>query len=339
MSNGSNDKPVIISGSTNIKVAEQISKILECDLFPIKIEKFANGEIGVLLEKTVRGSRAFVVQTSVTGNVNDNLIETGLIADALKRAACKSWYLIQLIYPYERQDRRENDKEKNRPKRRPVSARFVADFYEKLCGFSGVVTIHLHSEQIEGFFDKAYIENISAIPLLTGHLQEIGVLNNGKKVSFAGPDIGAVKMIADISEFLDYDYVIIDKRRTGPGKSKVMKVIGDVAGRIVVIGDDQIDGGGTIISAADKLFEMGALEVYVICTQFVGSGNAVKNLLNSKITKIITTDTIPNDLILKHPEKFTVLPIAPLMTDVITRIFNNRSLQEAVAHKINSTAN
>lgn len=328
-----NDKPVIISGSTNRKVAQEIAKILDCNLIDMSIEKFANGEIGVNICETVRGSRAFFIQTSVTGEVNDNLIETGLVADALRRAGCKSWYLVQLLYPYERQDRRENDKDKNRPRRRPISARFVASFYEDLCGFDGVVTIHLHSEQIEGFFLKSYIENINVISLFTEHLKKVGILNNGNKVSLAGPDIGAVKIVADMAETLNYDYVIIDKRRTGPGKSKVMKVIGDVEGRKVVIFDDVIDGGGTIISAAEKLMEMGATEVYVIATHFIASGNAVEKLLNSKITKVIVTDTVLNEEILKHEDKFTVLSIAPLMTDVITRIFNNISLQEAVAHK------
>jgi ribose-phosphate pyrophosphokinase len=330
-----NDKPVIISGSTNKKVAQEIAKILDCNLITLDIEKFANGEIGVNIRETVRGFRAFLIQTSVTGEVNDNIIETGLIADALRRAGCKSVYLVQLLYPYERQDRRENDKEKNRPKRRPISARLVANFYEDLCGFSGIVTIHLHSEQIEGFFSKAYIENINVITLFTEHLQKIGILNNGKNITLAGPDIGAVKMVADMAETLNYDYVIIDKRRTGPGKSHIMKIIGDVEGRTVVICDDQIDGGGTVINAAEKLLEMGAVSVYVIATHFIGSGDAVERLLNSKITKIIVTDTVSNSLILQHPEKFTVLPVAPLMTDVITRIFNNISLQEAVAHKIN----
>ncbi len=324
-------KPVIVSGSTHPVAARKIAEILECDLVELKAGAFHNGERHIEILRTVRGKDVFLIQTSLTGKVDENLMETSFICDALRRAGAHSINLVQFLFPYERQDRREIDKQRNRPKRKAISSAVVAGFYEDLCRVDSMITIHLHTEQIEGFFKSIPVENITIATLFTKYLQEIGALHD--QTVFAGPDVGSVKMVADISEMLDCDYVIIDKRRDG-SETKVMKVIGDVKDRIVVIYDDQIDTAGTIIGAAEKLIEMGAVEVYVIATHFVGSNGAVQKLLDSKIKKIIVTDTVPTPELAKYPERFTVLSVVPIIAKVITNIFNSESLQEAVAHKV-----
>lgn len=326
------NKPVIVSGSTHREAAAKIASILECELVEIKAGAFNNGERSIEILHTVRGKDVFLIQTSLTGKVDENLMETSFICDALRRAGAHKINMVQFIFPYERQDRREMDKERNRPKRKPISSSVVAAFYEDLCRVDSMITIHLHCEQIEGFFKTIPVENITIATLFTKYLQEIGALN--ENTIFAGPDVGSVKMVADISEMLNCDYVIIDKRRHSGSEVKVMKVIGDVKGKTVVMYDDQIDTGNTLIGAADKLLEMGAVEVYVISTHFVGSDGAIEKLLNSKIKKIIVTDTVPTPALAEHPDRFVVLSVVPLIAKVITNIFNNESLQETVAHKV-----
>ncbi len=332
------ERPIIISGSTNLPVAEQIAKILQCDLLERTIEKFPNGEIGVLINETVRGRTIFLIQTCITNEVNDGIIETGLITDALHRASCGPIYLVQLLFPYQRQDRRETNKN-GRPRRRPISGKLVADFYEKVCNLTGVITVHLHSDQIEGFFtNKCIVENISSAKLFIEYLKEQKIVTGEDSFEegpvLVAPDVGGVKLVADLADSLKIDYAILDKRRSGPGQSKVCKIVGNVKGRTIIIWDDLIDSGGTVVTGIDKLIEEGVADGYLMVTHGVFSGNAIEKLAKSKFKKIIITDTVQNQDVAKYPDKFVVLPMAPLIAKVIANIYNNESLQEAVRHNI-----
>lgn len=329
---------LIIGGSTcNDGIAVEIAGILGTDLFPCDIGKFANGEPDIDLKKSVRGKTVFFIQRSLTGNgeMGSGMMETRTVADALLRAKVGRMILIQLNFPMSRQDRREfNVKSKSlKPKRRPISARVAADFYTE-CGFEDVVTIHLHSAQIEGFFDarKCGIDNINPASVFIDYLHEEGILNGeNSDLMLVSPDVGGATFVSLISDILNLPpYAIIDKRRTGPGKSKAMNIIGSVKGKRCILWDDMVDSGGTAVEAAEKVLDEGAKEVMLIATHPVLTGEAVKNLLNSKFSKAIFTNTLPIPVELKNSPKIVQLSIGPMVARIIANIYNDESLEEIV---------
>src|SRR3989344_3479469 len=249
-------KIAIIAGSTNLILAQGIANELKIQLTSRIIEVFANGEIDAEITETVAGSEVFIIQTSVTGNVNDNFVESLLLIDAAKRARAIKVYLVQPIFPYQRQDRREANK-KGRPKRKSVSAKVIANCYQKAVGVDGVVVVKLHADQIEGFFDNdCIVENIDPAKLFIDYLKSNGIIkanyNGHKKPTMVSPDIGAAKSTDDFAKLLDLEYVLLNKRRVKAGESEVLHVIGDFAGRDCIIYDDLIDTGGTVLKALEK---------------------------------------------------------------------------------------
>ncbi len=327
----------IIAGSSCKAIAKKIAKALGKKLFDCKIGRFSNGEPDVDLQKSVRGKTIFFIQTSLTGNgkMGDGMMETRAVADSLVRASVGKMVLIQLNFPMARQDRREpNPKSKGlKPKRRPISARIAADFFTE-CGFNGVVTMHLHSGQIEGFFDarKCVIDNVNPASIFIKYLHDEKILNgSNENTMLVSPDVGGATFVALLSDILNLPpYAIIDKRRTGPGKSEVMNIIGSVAGKDCILWDDMVDSGGTAATACKKVLDEGANKVILMATHAVLSGKAVTNLLNSKFSKIIFTNTLPLPAKLKKNSRFVQLSVAPMLADIIANISNDESLEEIV---------
>ncbi|OGI83818.1 hypothetical protein A2903_00185 [Candidatus Nomurabacteria bacterium RIFCSPLOWO2_01_FULL_33_17] len=330
-------KIAIIAGSTNLILAQGIANELKIQLTSRIIEVFANGEIDAEITETVAGSEVFIIQTSVTGNVNDNFVESLLLIDAAKRARAIKVYLVQPIFPYQRQDRREANK-KGRPKRKSVSAKVIANCYQKAVGVDGVVVVKLHADQIEGFFDNdCIVENIDPAKLFIDYLKSNGIIkanyNGHKKPTMVSPDIGAAKSTDDFAKLLDLEYVLLNKRRVKAGESEVLHVIGDFAGRDCIIYDDLIDTGGTVLKALEKLKEAkekGAKDVYLMAPHGVFSKNAIHKLGQSEFKKIVITDSIDNPVIYRYPDKFDVISLAPLLASVIRNIHDLESLSGLV---------
>jgi ribose-phosphate pyrophosphokinase len=325
------NEPVIISGNGCQSVAKEVSESLGFRIINTKIAKFPNGEPDVSINESVRGTICFFIQTFRTGQSDQDLSDLEAVADAFKRASGKEIHLVSLIFPGQRQDRRESDQKRSRPTRRPITAKINADKFEKL--FDSVITVHLHSEQIEGFFSKIPIENLNVSKLFKKEFEKMGLL---KKDSFVlvAPDVGGTKYVSDFAHSLHgCEYAIIDKRRSGPGQTEAKKLIGEVRGKTAIILDDQLDTGGTLCTAARFLIENGATEVFVGCTHFVGSGGTekvIKKMIDSDIKKILVTDTIPTPELEKY-EIFKVLKISPIIVSVISAHLTNASLENATS--------
>lgn len=336
------DKLALVSGSTCPEIAQEIAKILdERKLLPVKLALFPNSDPDTLFEDTVRGRVVFFIQTSLTGKTAENLFETLAMADAAFRAGAKAVKLVQLLYPASRQDRREPD-ENGKPKRRPITARIVADSYVKVAGINSVVTVHLHAGQIEGFFkgSECTVENISSTKIFIEYLRRENVINGDKEgVMLCAADAGGTHLVSPIARFLGLNYAIVDKRRIGAGQNEVMHVIGDVEDKIVIIWEDIVDSGGTAVKAADALLAKGAKEVILVATHAVLTGNAVNRLIDSSFKKIIFTNTVPPlKEVIERPDRFTVLSMGPLLADVIANIFNDKSFEEVVRLKLEDSA-
>lgn len=332
-------KIAIISGSTHEKLAQGIADQLGIALTSRNITVFANGEIDAEITETIAGSEVFIIQTSITGNVNDNFVESLLLIDAAKRARATKVYLVQTIFPYQRQDRREANK-KGRPKRKSVSGKVIANCYQKAVGVDGVVVVKLHSDQIEGFFDNhCIVENIDTAKLFINYLKEKGIIkadyNGNKKPIMVAPDVGSAKSTDDFSYLLNLEYVLLNKRRVKAGESEVLHIVGDYKDRDCIIYDDMIDTGGTVLKALEKLknlTEDGARDVYLMAPHGVFSKDAIDKLGKSDFKKIVVTDSIDNPAISKYPDKFDVIPLAPLLSSVIKNIYDLESLQSLVHH-------
>lgn len=332
-------KIAIISGSTHEKLANGIAKELGIELTSCRINVFANGEIDAEITETIAGSEVFIIETSVTGSVNDNFVESLLLIDAAKRARATKVYLVQPIFPYQRQDRREANK-KGRPKRKSVSGKVIANCYQKAVGVDGVVVVKLHSDQIEGFFDNnCIVESIDPAKLFIQYLKEKGVVkdnyNGIKEPIMVAPDVGSAKSTDDFANLLNLEYVLFNKRRIKAGESEVLHIVGDYKDRDCIIYDDMIDTGGTVLKALEKLKDIknqGAKDVYLLATHGVFSKDAIDKLGQSDFTKIVITDSIDNPNILKYPDKFDVISLAPLLSSVIKNIYDLESLQGLVHH-------
>jgi ribose-phosphate pyrophosphokinase len=332
-------KIAIISGSTHEKLAQGIANQLGIELTSRNITVFANGEIDAEITETIAGSEVFIIETSVTGKVNDNFVESLLLIDAAKRARATKVYLIQTIFPYQRQDRREANK-KGRPKRKSVSAKVIANCYQRAVGVDGVVVVKLHSDQIEGFFDnRCIVENIDPGKLFIRYLKEKGIVkddyNGTKEPIMVAPDVGSAKSTDDFANILNLEYVLFNKRRVRAGESEVLHIVGDYRDRDCIIYDDMIDTGGTVLKALEKLKEakdQGARNVYLLAAHGVFSKDAIAKLGNSDFTKIVITDSIDNPGIEEYKDKFDIIPLAPLLSSVIKNIYDLESLQSLVHH-------
>lgn len=306
---------MLFGGRAHPELNAEVADALGVSLVPSKTFNFANGEIYVRFEESVRGSDAFVIQ-SHTAPINEWIMEQLIMVDALKRASAKQITVVMPFYGYARQDKKHRGRE-------PISARLVADMF-KTAGADRLMAVDLHTAQIQGFFDGP-VDHLWALPILAGHVQENYAPENMTVVS---PDAGRVR-VADVwADRLGTPLAIIHKRRNPDiaNEVKVHEVVGDVQGRTCLLVDDMIDTAGTITQAAEALMEAGAADVLVAATHAVLSGPAVDRLKNSAgIKEVIVTNTlpIPED---RRFDKLTVLSIAPLIARAIHEVFEEGSV-------------
>lgn len=303
----------LFCGSVNKDMAATISETNKIPLSPITIKKFSDSELYVKIEEKVRGADIFVIQ-STSRPVSENLMELLIIIDALKRASAGRINVVIPYFGYGRQDRKATARE-------PITAKLVANLITK-AGADRVVTVDLHADQIQGFFDIP-VDHFVAYPLFAEYFRKKKLQN----IVVVSPDTGFVKKARRFAKLLNAPLAIIDKRRPEHNKAEVMFVIGDVKGKTAIIVDDIIDTAGTITAAADALIKKGAKEVYICATHPVLSKNAFQKLKSCKAKEIILTDTIPvpkSSVI----QKMSFISIAPLMAKVIGRIHENKSLGE-----------
>ena len=305
---------MLFSGRAFPELAADVGRALGVDPVPTSAYEFSNGEIFVRFQESVRGSDAFVVQ-SITTPVNTWLMETLLMVDALKRASAKRITVVLPFYPYARQDKKHRGRE-------PISARLVADLF-KTAGADRLMTVDLHTAQIQGFFDGP-VDHLFALPLLAGHVEQHW---GDQDLAVVSPDAGRVRVAERWTDRLGCGLAIIHKRRDPnvPNEVKVGEVVGDVRGKTCILVDDMIDTGGTITKAADLLFDNGATDVIVTVTHGVLSGPAMERLDASRICQVVVTNTLPIDDD-RRIDKLTVLSIAPLLGRAITEVFEDGSV-------------
>ncbi|GAA4608681.1 ribose-phosphate diphosphokinase [Actinoallomurus liliacearum] len=308
-------KLMLFSGRAYPELAEEVAEALDVEPTPTSAYDFANGETFVRFNESVRGSDAFVLQ-SHTAPINQWIMEQLIMVDALKRASAKRITVVAPFFGYARQDKKHRGRE-------PISARLMADLF-KTAGAHRLMVVDLHTAQIQGFFDGP-VDHLFALPILTRH---IGAKLDTEQVTVVAPDAGRVRVAERWSDELGgCPMAIIHKRRDPEvaNEVKVFDVVGEVAGRTCVVVDDMIDTGGTIVKAADALFEEGAARVVVAATHGVLSGPAVDRLKNSRISDVVLTNTlpIPDN---KRFDKLTVLSIAPLLARAISEVFSDGSV-------------
>jgi len=305
---------VLVSGRAHPELADEVAAELGVEQIPTHAYDFANGEIYVRFGESVRGSDAFVMQ-SHAAPINQWLMEQLIMIDALKRASAKRITVIAPFFPYARQDKKHRGRE-------PISARLVADLY-KTAGADRIISVDLHTAQIQGFFDGP-VDHLWALPLLAEYVRK---RVDRTKLTIVSPDAGRVR-VADVwSDRLAAPLAIIHKRRdpSVPNTVKVHEVVGQVAGRTCLLVDDMIDTAGTIVQAAEALKENGATDVIVAATHPVLSGPAVDRLKNSPISELIVTNTLPIPEDRLFP-KLTVLSIAPMIARAIREVFDDGSV-------------
>ncbi len=308
---------MIFTGNANRPLSERVVKHLNRELGKATVGQFSDGEIMVEILENVRGQDVFVIQPTCPP-VNNNLMELIIIADVLRRASAKRITAVVPYFGYGRQDRRI------RSARVPITARVVADMMTAV-GISRVLTVDLHADQIQGFFDIP-VDNVYATPEILKDIQskEFYQENNVMVVS---PDVGGVVRARAIAKRLnDADIAIIDKRRTGPNKTEVMHIIGDVKDRNCLLVDDIVDTGGTLCLAAQSLKDNGAKKIMAYCTHPVLSGDAIKNLESSCINELVVTDTIPLHAKAQQCKKIRQLSLSNMLAQTICRINSEKSV-------------
>ncbi len=294
----------LISGTSNIEFAERIADYLHIPLCDALVTRFSDGEIRVQIKENVRGADVFVIQ-SLSYPANDNIMELLLILDALKRSSTHRITAVIPYFAYARQDR------KDKP-RVPISAKLLADIIQR-AGADRVLTVDLHSAQIQGFFDCP-VDNLYALPVLLDYLKSRDI----KNPVVVSPDAGGVERARMLANRLGCGLAIIYKRRPAPNVVETLDVIGEVEGKNAIIIDDIIDTAGTIVSASQMLLDKGVKSVIAACTHPVFSGPAVERLRNSPIEEVVVTNTIPVKG--KEFEKLTILSVAELVGEAIKRI-------------------
>ena len=305
----------ILTGNSNKKLSDKISKHLKNKIVNSSIRKFSDGEIYIEINENIRGNSIFIIQ-SVSSPANDNLMELLLCIDALKRSSAKNITAVIPYFGYARQDRKVVP-------RTSISAKLVSNLITN-AGADRIVTVDLHSGQIQGFFDIP-VDNLFATPIFSRHVKK-KIKNNN--IICVAPDVGGVERARALGRKLDVGLAIVDKRRSAPGKSQVMNVIGNVKGKTCIMVDDIIDSGGTIVNAANVLKKKGAKEVHVYATHGVLSGDAIKKIKKSKIKKCVITDTIDSSDKVKKVRNIEVLSISNLLAEAIKRISNSTSVSD-----------
>ena len=307
----------IFTGTANPELANEVSKILGIKISDADVGYFSDGELRVEIEENVRGHDTFIIQ-STCSPTNKNVMEIMLIADALKRSSASRITAVVPYYGYARQDRRV------RSARVPISAKVVADMFASV-GIDRVLTIDLHSETIQGFFDMP-ADNVYATKLMIDDIKEN---NQRDEVIVVSPDVGGVVRSRALAKYLDdTDLAIIDKRRAAANESEVMNIIGEIDGKVCIVPDDIVDTAGTLCNAASALKSKGAKAVKAYITHPVLSGPAIERINNSDIDEIVVTNSIPLNKEAKKCSKIRVISIASIIAECITRLSNEESLSE-----------
>ncbi len=303
----------ILACNSNRPLAEAIAAYLDCPLTKADIRRFADMEVFAEIQENVRGEDVFVVQ-STSYPANDNLMELLVTLDALRRGSARRVTAVIPYYGYARQDRKSGP-------RTPISAKLVANLITS-AGADRVLTMDLHADQIQGFFDIP-TDNLFAAPVLTDDIKQ--KYPNGRLV-IVSPDVGGVVRARAVARRLDADLAIIDKRRERAGVSEVMNIIGDVEDRHCIMVDDIVDSGGTLCNAAQALIDKGALSVDAYVTHGVLSGGAVSRVASSPLNSLVTTDSILATEAMRVAKNIHQLTVAPLLGEAILRINEERSV-------------
>ena len=305
----------IFSGNAYPKAAEEIAKSLGLPLGKCTVGHFADGEVSVSLEESVRGSDVFIVQ-STCNPVNDNLMELIIMIDAFKRASAGRITAVMPYFGYARQDRKAKARD-------PISAKVVANMLVA-AGADRVLTMDLHASQIQGFFDIP-VDHLMGAPILTPYFQPL-VHHHEDEYVAVSPDHGSVNRVRKFAEKLDIPLAIIDKRRPKANVSEVMNIIGDVKGKKCIILDDMVDTAGTLCNAAKALVEIGGAKSVTACaTHGPLSGPALQRIKDSVLEELVLLDTIPvSDEKKEECGKITILPVAPVFAEAIERIYGDR---------------
>ena len=305
---------VLFSGNGNKALSKTISKQLNLKLGESKVERFSDGEISVKIEENVRGMDVFLIQPTCPP-AHENLMELVIMVDALKRSSAGRITAVIPYYGYARQDRRV------RSERVPISAKVVADILER-SGINRVLTVELHSEQIQGFFDIP-VDNVYGTRIIHDDI----IKQNLKETLVVSPDVGGVVRSRALAKVLGLsDLAIIDKRRDDNNRSEVMNVIGEVENKDCVLVDDMVDSAGTLCNAAAALKDRGANKVFAYIVHPVLSGEAVTKINKSKLDQLVVTDTIPLSDSAKASKKIRVISLAPTLAEAIRRVNNEESI-------------
>lgn len=301
----------VFAGNSHLELAEEIASIMGKPLGRATVTKFSDGEISVNLWETVRGMDCYIVQ-STCDPVNDNLMEILIMIDAMKRASAGRINAVIPYYGYARQDRKAKARD-------PITAKLVADMLVA-AGADRVLTMDLHAAQIQGYFDIP-VDHLIGMPILAKYF----AAKNMENVVVVSPDHGSVPRARNMAQILNCPIAIVDKRRPEPNKSEIMNIIGDIEGKNCILMDDMIDTAGTITNAANALKDLGALSVNACATHAVLSGPAIERIESSAIEELVLLNTIPLPEE-KKIDKMTVLSVAPLFAEAMTRVFTNGSI-------------
>jgi ribose-phosphate pyrophosphokinase len=309
---------MVFTGNANPKLAESVAQHLHLNLGRANVGRFSDGEVMVEILENVRGRDVFVLQ-STCAPTNDNLMEVMVMVDALKRASAGRITAAMPYFGYARQDRRP------RSARVAITAKVVADMLSS-AGVDRLLTMDLHSDQIQGFFDIP-VDNIYASPILLSDVWK----HNYPNLIVVSPDVGGVVRARALAKQLDADLAIIDKRRPKPNVAKVMNIIGEVSGRTCLIMDDMVDTANTLCEAANALKEKGAARVLAYCTHPVLSGPAIERIENSALDELVVTDTIPLSEAARKCGRIRQLSTAELLAETIRRINSEESVSSLFA--------
>lgn len=300
---------VVLGGSSNPELVKEIAELLGVVPADVLLGRFPEGEVQVQIRENIRGKDVFIVQSTCTPP-NENLMELLILIDAVKRASAKRITAVLPFYGYARQDR------KDRP-RVPITAKLVANLIT-VAGANRVLTMDLHAGQIQGFFDIP-VDHLYSISVIGDYLKK----KNLKNPVVVSPDVGGIRMARAYSTLLESPFAVVDKRRESASQTHVMNIIGEVSGRNVVIVDDLISTGGSLVEAVKALKDAGALDIYAAIVHPVLAGSAVERINNSLLNELIVTNSIP---VPAKSDKIRQLSVAPLLAEAIHRIHRNESV-------------
>jgi ribose-phosphate pyrophosphokinase len=303
----------LFSGNANRALAEEIAKFLHLTLSDAEVSRFSDGEVRVQINENVRGTDVFVIQPTCPP-VNDNLMELLVMIDALKRASARRITAVLSYYGYGRQDRKDQP-------RVPITAKLVADLLTA-AGVDRVLALDLHAGQIQGFFTIP-VDHMTALPLFAQHFRDLGL--TGDRVVSVAPDAGRAKHAVRFAEMLDSEFAIMNKTRPSHDTVSVTEITGRVAGKVAIVGDDNISTGNTLLQGAQALKEAGAEDVWVFATHGLFAGDALERFAEAELAGIVVSDTVPVDP-LRRPERMKVLTVSGLLAETIMNVFADESV-------------